>query len=141
MTARLGGTVLLAAILGGVACGGGAGSDENPPPPMQSAVAVSNNTFTPRVDSVAKGGTVTWTWTAGSNDHNVISTGAPTFTSKGTAVVPPNGTDGVDYFDEGTTHQVTYPNAGTYKYYCSTHGTSQSPDNGVGMGGRIVVVP
>ncbi len=139
-----GAMALLVIVAGGVACGGGS-TDNNPPPPLQSTVIVSAaNTFQPRVDSVRTGGTVTWTWAANSLDHNIISTGAPTFTNKGTPVTPGNGTDGVDFFDAtdpNAGHTFTFNAAGTYGYYCSTHGTAASATTNVGMGGQIVVVP
>lgn len=136
-----GAMALLVIVAGGVACGGGS-TDNNPPPPLQSTVIVSAaNTFQPRIDSVRTGGTITWTWAASSLGHNIISTGALTFTNKGTPVTPGNGVEGTDFFDEPENHQFTFNTAGTYGYYCSTHGTVASATTNVGMGGQIVVVP
>ncbi len=88
---------------------------------------------------MAQAGTVTWSWEAASQDHNVISTGSPSFTSNGTATLP--GTQDVDWFDAPHQYQFSFSSTGIYKYYCSTHGTSASPDNLTGMGGFVVVVP
>jgi plastocyanin len=73
-----------------------------------------NNTQNPARDTLAVGGTVTWTWTGG-NPHNVTSTGA-TFTSSTTK--------------SSGTHAVTFANAGTYNYTCTVH---------AGMSGTVVV--
>jgi plastocyanin len=145
MTLSVRGAMALAIMVaGGVACGGGS-TDSNPPPPLQSTVILSaGNQFLPRADTVRVGGTITWTWAANAVDHNIISTGANTFTNKGTAVTPGNGTDGVDFFDQtdpNATHQFTFNTAGTYGYYCSTHGTTASATSNVGMGGQIFVLP
>lgn len=142
MTGRARGAVVLAMILGGVACGGGSSNDNNPPAPNAITIMVKSTPtleFKPRVDTVAQAGTVTWSWEAGSQDHNVISTGSPSFTSNGTATLP--GTQDVDWFDAPHQYQFSFSNTGIYKYYCSTHGTSASPDNLTGMGGFVVVVP
>jgi len=142
MTLLVRGAMALAVLVaGGAACGGGS-TDSNPPPPLQSTVIVNaTNQFLPRTDSVRVGGTITWTWAANALDHNIISTGAPTFTDKGTPVTPGNGTEGVDFFDAPASHQFTFNSAGTYGYYCSTHGNAASATSNVGMGGQIVVLP
>lgn len=72
-----------------------------------------NNTQAPARDTVAVGGTVTWTWT-GSNPHTVLSTGSPSFTSSSN----PTQTTG--------TYQFTFNSAGTYTYECGIHGPSMS---------------
>jgi plastocyanin len=99
-----------------------------PPIPTTAAVRVGNNSFTsvhngtvnPAVDTVAVGGTVTWTWTnTGITQHSVQSLGTPSFTSSGILSV------------NGATYQFTFPSAGTYQYDCVVHGTQ--------MTGRIVV--
>jgi len=136
-----GAMALVATVGTGLACGGGS-TDSNPPPPLQSTIIVNaSNQFLPRTDSVRVGGTITWTWAANSLGHNIISTGAPSFTNKGTAVTPGNGTEGVDFFDTPESYQFTFASAGTYGYYCSTHGTPASATSNVGMGGQVVVLP
>lgn len=99
------------------------------PPPASIGVTVANDffdsqrntTLNPAVDTVAVGGTVTWTWGAGAVNHNVTSTGSPGFTSSATQSAP-------------ASHQFIFSTAGTYSYYCTVHGNPAS-----GMRGRVVV--
>jgi plastocyanin len=82
-----------------------------------------NGTSSPAVDTVAAGGTVTWTWSSqATNTHNVTSSGSPSFTSSTTQTQP---------FTYGP---ITLSAAGTYVYYCTIHGSPTA-----GMRGRIVV--
>ncbi len=71
-----------------------------------------NGSVNPAVDTVAVGGTVTWTWAANSLSHSVLSTGTPSFTSSTTK------TSG--------TYAFTFPSAGTYQYICIVHGNAMS---------------
>lgn len=82
--------------------------------------SVHNSTSNPAVDTIAAGGTVTWTWGTSFNPHAVRSTGTPSFTSE-------SGTQ----TGSGKTFQVTFATPGTYTYDCSVHGAA--------MTGRIVV--
>jgi plastocyanin len=76
-------------------------------------VTVSNNQFTPVNAKVLATGTVTWTWAAGALAHNVTwITGG--FTDSGDLIA-------------GEMHQVTFPAAGTFTYYCSIHGLPGGP--------------
>jgi plastocyanin len=70
-----------------------------------------NSTTNPAVDTIAVGGTVTWTW-GGVNNHSVRSTGTPSFTSS--SIV----TSG--------TYSFTFATAGTYTYDCAVHGALMS---------------
>ena len=97
------------------------------PIPTTAGVTVRNNNFfsvrnatsSPAVDTVAVGGTVTWTWAeTATNPHNVTSTGTPGFPGRDTAVQPPP-------------YSHTFTSAGTYNYLCTVHGTV--------MNGRVVV--
>jgi plastocyanin len=79
-----------------------------------------NNSTNPAVDTLAVGGTVTWTWgNTGIAEHSVRSLGSPGFTSSATKL------------GNGQTYSVTFANAGTYSYDCAVHGSQ--------MTGRIVV--
>jgi plastocyanin len=79
-----------------------------------------NNTQNPAVDTIAVGGTVTWTWLAnGVIQHSVESTGAPSFVSSAIQTAA------------GSTYVRTFNTAGTYTYDCAVHGST--------MTGRIVV--
>jgi len=110
---------------GGAPVGGDAGGG---PAPSTAAVTVGNNVFrsghngsaNAAVDTVAVGGTVTWTWTnTGSVPHSVQSQGSPGFTSSAVQT------------GDGSTYQLVFSTAGTYQYDCAVHGTA--------MSGRIVV--
>lgn len=100
-------------------------------PPTSIAITVGddffssdrNQTTSPAVDTVAVGGTVTWTWAPTSVSHNVTSNSPPGFTSSPDQAA-------------GATYDVVFPTAGTYRYYCSLHATAASTS---GMVGRIVV--
>lgn len=70
-----------------------------------------NNTQNPAVDTVAVGGTVTWTWVGVAN-HSVESTGSPSFTS---SAIKTSGT-----------YAFTFNAAGTYTYDCAVHGASMT---------------
>jgi len=104
---------------GGGAGGGGGGTTGNGPAPLTAAVIVGNNFFKSAhngsvntgVDTVAVGGTVTWTWTNTANvPHSIESLGSPIFRSS--AVLSGNG----------TTYQAKFTQAGTYQYDCGVHG-------------------
>ena len=100
------------------------------PPPIPTTAAVTvgnilfrsnhNATVNPAVDTVAVGGTVTWTWVnTTTTPHSVMSTGSPSFTSS--ALLTGNG----------QSYNFTFGSAGTYQYTCAEH-----PGQ---MTGRIVV--
>lgn len=92
--------------------------------PLTAGVSVGNNFFRSvnnltqnmAIDTVAVGGTVTWTWLA-VTDHNVESTGSPSFVS--------------GPIQQTGTFQRTFSAAGIYQYDCSIHGAQ--------MTGQIVV--
>jgi plastocyanin len=94
--------------------------------PMTAAVTVGpgilfksvrNGTSNPAVDTIRVGGTVTWTWAAGSLLHSVQSTGSPSFLSSG--------------IQTSGTYSNTFSTAGDYAYDCAVHGAA--------MNGVIVV--
>jgi plastocyanin len=99
------------------------------PPASTAAVNIGNIFFmsgrngssNPAVDTVAVGGTVTWTFgSTGSTPHSVQSLGSPSFTSS--AVLS----------GSGSKYQVTFAQAGVYQYDCAVHGSL--------MTGTIVVL-
>ena len=103
--------------------GGGTGGGNSGPSPATAAVSVgnilfrsgNNGTVNPAVDSVAVGGTVTWTWGSnGATPHSVQSVGSTTFTSSAIQTTA------------GSTYQVTFPTAGLYHYQCAVHGSLMS---------------
>ena len=79
-----------------------------------------NGTVNPAVDTVAVGGSVTWTWTSTGNvPHGIQSLASPSFPT------------GPVLTGDGNTYRVTFNTAGTYQYDCVVHG--------VMMPGTIVV--
>jgi plastocyanin len=91
--------------------------------PLTAAVTVGNDFFksgrngtvNAAVDTVAVGGSVTWTWASNGNvPHSVQSIGSPVFTSSGVQT------------PAGSTYQVTFPSGGTYHYQCIVHGSAMS---------------
>jgi hypothetical protein len=71
-------------------------------------VSGHNGTTNAAVDTIAVGGTVTWTWT-GSLPHSVQSVGSPSFTSSSTMT-------------GSGTYAVMFSAPGTYQYDCAVHG-------------------
>jgi plastocyanin len=116
---------------GGYGGGGGAtGGNTGGGTPISGDVAVivgnifmksqHNGTVNPAVDTVAVGGSVTWTWTnTGNVPHGIQSLGSPSFAT-GTVLT-----------GDGSTYRVTFTTPGTYQYDCLVHGTM--------MPGTIVV--
>ena len=109
------------------ACGNsstGYGSSPPPPPPPPPAgghvttISVRNNSFSPTPDTIPAG-TVTFTWAAPSNGHNVTWVSGP-------GTLPTNSTT----MSSGT-YQATLQ-TGTYTYHCTIHAA-------LGMNGTIVV--
>jgi len=98
--------------------------------PTGIVIRVINTRFDPALDTVAIGGTVTWDWPVGSAQHNVISTGSPSFTSF-PSTYPADSTQ----FDGPLIYgPLTFNSAGTYRFYCTDHGTPTT-----GMRGSVVV--
>lgn len=94
-----------------------------PLPPGASTVKLftaGGSRFEPATLIVPAGTTVTFVWQDGF--HDVISSGSPSFPGVPTAFDPPKS------------YQFTFVAPGTYKYYCSVHGTPTS-----GMRGTVIV--
>jgi plastocyanin len=131
-------TAVALVVLAG--CSGGSATD--PPPDGGStggdtgdgtaaptaAVSVGNNVFksghnglaNPAIDTIAAGGTVTWTWAnTGGVPHSVRSLGLSIFRNS----VVKSG--------DGSTYTAAFARAGTYQYDCAIHGEA--------MTGTIVV--
>jgi plastocyanin len=90
---------------------------------MTAAVTVGNDFFksgrngtvNAAVDTVAVGGSVTWTWASNGNvPHSVQSIGSPAFTSSGIQTAA------------GSTYRITFSSAGVYRYQCIVHGSAMS---------------
>jgi plastocyanin len=115
---------------GGGGGGGGASGNTSGGTPTSGDVAVivgnifmksgHNGSVNPAVDTVAIGGSVTWTWTnTGDVPHGIQSLGSPAFPT------------GAVRTGDGYIYRVTFNIAGTYQYDCLVHGTM--------MPGTIVV--
>jgi plastocyanin len=139
MTSRFTWSLLagVATLWGGLACGSDSGG--GPPASGRKTVLVVNNEFQPVSVSITAGDTILWSWSAGSAAHNILSTGAPVFTSKGTNASP--GVLGTDYFSAPESYQVVFATAGSYEYFCSQHGTTGGPNGNTGMQGVVQVNP
>lgn len=79
--------------------------------------STQNQTINPAIDSLAVGGTATWSWAGGL--HGVQSIGVKTFTSSDTS--------------SAALHEYTFTflESGDYNYQCSVHGAA--------MSGKIIV--
>src|SRR4029077_17358620 len=98
---------------GGYGGGGGGGGGGGPVGsvaigPGIQFVGGPNGPPNAAVDTIAVGGTVTWTWT-GSLPHSVQSVGASSFTSSSTMT-------------GSGTYAVMFSAPGTYRYDCAVHG-------------------
>jgi plastocyanin len=110
---------------GGYGTGGGTGGNTGGGTPTNGDIAVivgnnfmksgRNGSVNPAVDTVAAGGSVTWTWTnTGSVPHGIQSVGSPLFRN-GTVLT-----------GNGSTYRVTFNTAGVYQYDCLVHGATMS---------------
>ncbi len=122
-------SIVTAALLSLPACGGvtspqgGGGGGSGPVGQVTVGNvffrSVHNGSANPAVDTIAAGGSVTWTWNA-AGSHSIQSTGVPDIFRN--SVVMSGAND---------TYTVTFRNPGTYTYECAVHGAA--------MTGRIVV--
>ena len=85
-------------------------------------VDVENNQFSPASVTIQPGGTVLFLWSATSQDHDI------------TPVAPGTKPSQTTIRDGPFSHEETFNTAGTYRYFCSVHGTA-----GSGMRGEVVV--
>ena len=91
---------------GGTSYGSPTGTNSNPAPTTPNTVdANPANTYNPTSLTVSKGTSVTFNF--GSVGHSV------TFTTRGAPANIP--------VVSNTTASVTFPNAGTFNYYCTVH--------------------
>jgi plastocyanin len=110
-------TLVSAIILAG--CGDGpAGIGQTPPPTASVSVgniffqSVRNGSMDPAVDTVAAGGTVTWTWTE-AGTHSV-------------RFDDPALSESPAFADDGSVFSMPFPAAGTYTYDCGVHGLAMT---------------
>lgn len=103
-------------------CSGDGGGPSTPPPPPPTSATVTTATsppprFVPQRTRLAVGGTVTWRNTSPPGVVHNVAWAAAAF---------PASQD----LEVGDTHQIAFPQAGTFDYMCLIHS---------GMVGRIVV--
>ena|SRR3989441_7112617 len=100
--------------------GGGGGGGGGPVGSVTVGAAIQfvsghNGSHNPAVDTIAVGGTVTWTWGANSGaygGHSVQSVGSQSFAS---SAVQSSGT-----------YSLTFTTPGTYQYDCAVHGSAMT---------------
>ena len=98
---------------GGYGGGGGGGAGGGPVGSVTAGPGIQfvsghNGSTNAAVDTIAVGGTVTWTWT-GSLPHGVRSAGSTSFASSSTMT-------------GSGTYAVRFDTPGTYQYDCAVHG-------------------
>ena len=125
--AKLG--LVAAGLVTAAACGskGGPNGPPNPPP---TAVTINLDgsgagVFSPAVDTLAVGGTVTWQWDA--STHDVTPYGTPVFEASN-----------LTSHSGAQSPQTIFNNAGTYRFVCTNHGTTDGTTC-TGMCGRLLV--
>lgn len=123
---RLVSVVTLALLAGISACGGSSGYGSSTGPgggggSRTLSLSMSGSAFSPSLDSIAAGSTVTWANHDGFAHTVTSAPGSPDAYNSGNVV-------------GGNTFQHMFATAGTYVYYCTIHGTPTS-----GMRGTIVV--
>lgn len=111
------------------ACGDDNDGDNNPP---ANTIQVVNNEFTPSTLTVPVGSTVTFEWPSGSVNHNVVPWASNT---DGIPASPDQPT----LLDGPTSFQATFNDAGTFRYFCSVHGSVGETGELTGMAGSITV--
>jgi plastocyanin len=122
-------TVSVFLIVALFACGGGGSSTSNgvtdppapPPPPPNgstSSLTVTNNKYTPKLDSVSVGATLTWSWNTCTGDGyggSTCSSHSVTFDDGPSSLTQ----------DSGEFSRM-FATAGTYTYHCKVHGAAMT---------------
>jgi plastocyanin len=104
--------------------------DGNDPP--ANTIQVVNNDFTPSTLTVPVGATVTFSWPSGSVNHNVV----PWASNEAPIPASPNQPE---LLDGPTSFQATFNNPGTFRYFCSIHGSVSDTGELSGMAGSVTV--
>ena len=108
--------VMSLAACGGVTSPNSSGGDGGARPVGQIVVgndyfrSARNGSENPAVDTIAAGGSVTWTWDA-EGSHSIQSIGLPGIFRNSIVLLGPS-----------YTYTVTLSNPGTYSYDCGVHG-------------------
>jgi plastocyanin len=123
----------LALLMGCAAMLAACGDDDddgNDPP--ANTIEVVNNEFTPSTLTVSVGTTVTFSWPSGSVNHNVVP-----WASNTDAI--PASPDQPELLDGPLSFQATFNDAGTFRYFCSIHGSVGAAGELSDMAGSITV--
>ncbi len=104
----------------------------NPPPAGDNTVTVSNNEFSPSSLSISAGEAVQFVWASGATNHNLLA-------DVGNASSMPESPGAPTLLDAPQQFSVTFPSAGTFRYYCGAHGSNPSSGTVSGMSGSIIV--
>jgi plastocyanin len=99
------------------------GTGPPPGPTVQVLGPEGGNRFEPNLVTINVGQSVTWSWPEGALDHNVVPDDGNTPIPSGPV------TDGP------TTYSFTFTQAGSFRYFCRTHGGV----GGFDMAGRVIV--
>lgn len=119
------GTVFLAALTLGCGSSYDDGGNNPPPPnnpPPANTINVRNNSFSPTSLTVASGTQVTFSWVSGAAGHNV------TPSSANPQALPESGGGGV-LRSAPFSFQVIFSTVGTYRFFCSPHGSQDGAGN------------
>lgn len=99
------------------------GTGPPPGPTVQVLGPAGGDRFEPEQVIINVGQSVTWVWPEGTLDHNVVPEDGNNPLPSGPAV------------DGPTTYSFTFQQAGSFRYFCRTHGGP----GGSGQSGRVIV--
>ncbi len=88
--------------------------------------------FSPATTTISAGQSVHFVWATGATNHNVtpdIGNADPLPASPGLPAL----------LNAPQSFNVTFPSAGTFKFFCTAHGSNPSPGNVGGMSGTVTV--
>ena len=126
----LAGLVLTAAL-------GACSSDSagNNPPPADNTITVGAGgalQFSPATITISAGQSVRFVWGSGATNHNVSP-------ATGNASALPASPGLPALLDAPQDFNVTFPAAGTFRFYCTAHGGNPTANTVTGMSGTVTV--
>jgi plastocyanin len=96
-------------------------------------INVSNNSFSPDAVTITAGGQVRFLWGGGAVGHNVNpATGNP-------SALPISAGAPATLLSAPQDFNVTFPATGTFRFHCTSHGSSPTPTTVSGMSGTVTV--
>ena len=120
------------ALVAGAAALAACSDDNNGPTPGGTTFTVANNSFSPGSITISAGQSVRFLWASGAVGHNVSP-------ASGNATAIPASPGSPALLSAPQDFSVSFPTAGTYRFFCSAHGANPSPDQVTGMSGVVVV--